>query len=453
MDLAEPTGPIESSSAEHSTVRLSPLPRAWQATASHASRTFSALRNRHFRRLWLGYLPSTIAFQMGQIASGYLVYRLTGSATVLGLMGLAWSIPLLLFSLVGGVVADRVPRRNLVLASQCIIGTAALITAVLVITGWVQVWHLFVLGLVQGTVFSFNMPARQAFIAELVGKDDLMNAIALQNAAMNLSSVAGPALAGYLIALPAVGVGGVYLLMAGANVLVFLTLIGLPAGASRGARRRPGLEELTAGLRFLITSRPLRTLLLMAVIPMFLGMPYMTLLPVFALSVLRAGSEGLGLLSGANGIGALAGSLLVAAWGNAPRKALLQLSVGIIYGLALVAFALAGSLPLAVLALLLVGLAASAYRSLNNTLIMSYTPPELYGRVMSVYLMTFALMPLSSVPAGALADSIGPQVTVGGAGLLLAASILAIARLHPDHHEPLSRSPLSARAGQEVTAG
>jgi MFS family permease len=453
MDLVEPAGPTESSSAEHSAARLSPPPRVWQATAGHASRTFSALRNRHFRRLWLGYLPSTIAFQMGQIASGYLVYSLTGSATVLGLMGLAWSVPLLLFSLVGGVVADRVPRRNLVLASQCIIGSAALLTAVLVVTGWVQVWHLFVLGLVQGTVFSFNMPARQAFIAELVGKDDLMNAIALQNAAMNLSSIVGPALAGYLIALPAIGVGGVYVLMGGANVLVFLTLIGLPAGASRGARGRPGLDELTAGLRFIAGSRALRTLLLMAVIPMFLGMPYMTLLPVFALSVLQAGSEGLGLLSGANGIGALAGSLLVAAWGNAPRKALLQLSIGIIYGLALVAFALAGSLPLAMLALLLVGLAASAYRSLNNTLIMSYTPTELHGRVMSVYLMTFALMPLSSVPAGALADSIGPQLTVGGAGLLLAASILTIVRLHPDHRESLSRGPLSARAEEEVAAG
>jgi len=450
MRLAGPAGPATHAGPEHDAARLSLLRQVWRRTVSHAGRTFGALQNRHFRRLWLGYLPSTIAFQMGQVASGYLVYSLTGSATVLGLMGLAWSIPLLLFSLIGGVVADRVPRRNLVLASQCIIGTMAAITAVLVITGWVQVWHLFALGLVQGTVFSFNMPARQAFIAELVGKDDLMNAIALQNAALNLSSIAGPALAGYLIALPAVGVGGVYVLMAMANALVFLTLIGLPAGASRGATRRPGLEELTAGLRFIYYSPPLRTLLLMAVIPMFLGMPYMTLLPVFALSVLRAGSEGLGLLSGANGIGALAGSLLVAAWGNAPRKALLQLSVGIMYGLALIVFALAGTLPLAMLTLVVVGLAASAYRSVNSTLIMGYTPPELHGRVMSVYLMTFALMPLSSVPAGALADRIGPQVTVGGAGVLLAVSILAIARLHPAHHDAAPLSSLSTRVEEHA---
>jgi MFS family permease len=294
------------------------------------------------------------------------------------------------------------------------------------------VWHLFALGLVQGTVFAFNMPARQAFIAELVGRDDLMNAIALQNAAMNLSSVAGPALAGYLIAVPAVGVGGVYVLMAVAYLVVIITLLGLPAGRSRGARR-PGLEEVTAGVRFMRDSPPLRTLLLLAFIPTFLGMPYMTLLPVFALRVLQAGSPGLGLLSGASGAGALAGSLIVAAWGSARHKGALQLGVGVLYGVALVAFALAGTLPVAATVLVVVGLASAAYRSLNSTLVMSYTPAELHGRVMSVYLMTFSLMPLSGLPAGALADSVGPRLTVAGAGVLLALSVLAITRLHPDH--------------------
>jgi predicted MFS family arabinose efflux permease len=183
---------------------------------------------------------------------------------------------------------------------------------------------------------------------------------------------------------------------------------------------------------------------------MFLGSPYMTLLPVFALDVLDSGSQGLGLLGGSNGLGALVGSLVVAAMSASSRRGALQMAAGVVCGVMLLVFAFAGALPLACASLVIVGLCSAAYRSLNSTMVMSITPPGLYGRVMSVYMMTFALMPLASIPAGALADRIGPQITVGGAGALLVVSVLAIMQFRPRTAQP---GRLHPRAGLDAEQG
>ncbi|HEV8634321.1 MAG TPA: MFS transporter [Chloroflexota bacterium] len=391
-------------------------------------KTFASLRHPDFALMMAGTLPGTLAMQMGMVAFGYLAYEISGSATALGLIGLAWGIPMLFLSLIGGVVADRVPRRTILIVTQGTIGCAAVVNALLLYGGKLQLWHLYAVALVQGTAFAFNMPARQAMSAELVGKEDLSNAMALFNANMNLTRVVGPAIAGLLIALPQVGVSGVFGLMAAAYVLVILTFWRIRGGRTRaGANRGSGLQQLQEGLSYIRSNRKLIMLLTLGFLPMMLGMPYQLLMPVFALGVLRVGPEGLGMLNAASGIGALLGSLALASLGNFGGKARLQSITGIAFGLSLLGFALAPSYAAALLILPALGAASSAYMALNNTLVMENTPRQFYGRVMSVYMMTFSLMPLASVPFARLADEIGARPTLAAAGALLAYLVAVIA--------------------------
>lgn len=392
------------------------------------ARTFAALRHRDFALMMGGTLPAMLAMQMGMVATGYLAYELTGSATALGLMGLAWGVPMLCFSLVGGVVADRVPRRTILLATQLLIGIAACINAFLINTGRLQMWHLYAVALLQGTAFSFNMPARQALAADVVGREDIANAMALFNANMNLTRVVGPAVAGMLIAAPAIGIGGVFMLMAGAYVLVLIAFWQIKGGRKpAGQSRASGFEQLKVGLAYIGSNKPLIMLLTLGFLPMALGMPYQMLMPVFALGELRVGPEGLGLLNAAAGVGALIGSLALASLGNYPHKPRLQTYMGLVFGLSLLAFAISPSFGFALLILPLLGAASAAYMALNNTLVMEHTPRQFYGRVMSVYMMTFSLMPLASVPYAAMADQIGLRPTLAVAGALMAYIVAVVA--------------------------
>jgi MFS family permease len=405
-----------------------PAPTIGAPAGASWAKTFAALRHRDFAIMMGGTLPAMLAMQMGMVATGYLAYELTGSATALGLMGLAWGVPMLCLSLVGGVVADRVPRRTILIATQAAIGIAACINAFLINAGLLQIWHLYAVALLQGTAFSFNMPARQALAADVVGREDMANAMALFNANMNLTRVIGPAVAGMLIAAPAIGVGGVFTLMAAAYVLVLIMFWQIqggrrPAGQSRGS----GVEQLKIGLAYIGSNRPLILLLTLGFLPMALGMPYQMLMPVFALGELRVGPEGLGLLNAAAGIGALLGSLVLASLGNYPHKARLQTYTGICFGVSLLGFAIAPSFGFALLILPVLGAASAAYMALNNTLVMEHTPREFYGRVMSVYMMTFSLMPLASVPYAALADEIGLRPTLAMAGALMAYIVAVVA--------------------------
>ena len=411
---------LEPSSAVEPIVKRA-APPTWQ-------RTFLALRHRDFAVLMSSALIHMMVMQMGMVAFGYMAYELSGSATALGLMGLAWGIPMLTLSLVGGVVADRVPRRTIMMVTQATIGTGALINAVLIFTGTMQLWHLFAVALIQGTSFAFNMPARQALIAELVGQEDLHNAIALNNANMNLNRILGPALAGFLIATPAVGVGGVFFLMATAYIVVIALIFQIRGGQKRaGTSKRPPIDQLIEGLQFIRASPRLLTLLSLGFIPMLLGMHYQMLMPVFALGLLKVGPEGLGLLSMASGVGALVGSLAIAALGSFRGQDRLQSMLGIGFGVSLVGFALAPNFVVSLGVLVIVGATSAAYQSLNNTLVMENTPREFHGRVMSVYMMTFSLMPLATVPIGWLVDQIGARLTVGTSGALLAIVVAVIA--------------------------
>ncbi|MCX6020166.1 MAG: MFS transporter [Chloroflexi bacterium] len=387
----------------------------------------ASFKERDFLILWMGNLGSMTAMGMQQVAMGYLAYRLSGSATALGAVTLAWGVPQLIFSLVGGVVADRFPKRNLLITSQSVMFTVALINTILIATGMIQLWHLVMLGLVQGTVFAFNMPARQALVPALVGRDNLANAVALNNAGMNLTRVLGPSLAGYLISVPGIDVAGVYFTMALCYLVALGMLFQIPS--SRGGRGQATKgsvsEQLTAGIRYIWGQPKLTVLLVAAFAVVLLGQPYQSLMPIFALKVHNVGSQGLGMLSAAAGIGAFLGSLVVAYISAYPRKEIVQSVAGLVFGVALLCFALAPTFQLALAMMLIVGAAGNMYMALNNTLIMINTEPSMYGRVMSVYMMTFAMMPLSSFPMSVLADAIGAPWTIAGAGVLTALAVAA----------------------------
>lgn len=396
-------------------------------------RPFTALEERDFRNLWVGMLPGTLAMQMGMVTTGWVAYEISGSAASVGFVSLGSGIPMLTLGLFGGVVADRFPKRRTLLMTQSLIGAAAAICAVLVLTGIVQIWHLMLISAMQGVGFAFNMPSRQAFVAQLISRERLMNAVALNNAGMNFSRVIGPSIAGVFIAV--IGPGEVYVAMALMYAFVVYSLTRIPqTGAPLGTHRPHPLRSLADGLGYVKSNGTVFTLLLLAFAPVLLGMPYQQLMPVFADDVFQVGAGGLGLLLSVNGVGALIGSLAVAGIGNGFRKrGLLQMALGILFGVAVAVFALAQSYPIALVMLLIAGATSAGFQSLNSTLVMTNSKPAYHGRVMSVYMLTFSAMPLGVVPFGALSDIYGAPITIGIGGLLLTGVIAAVGLLHPSY--------------------
>jgi MFS family permease len=378
-------------------------------------------------------LPGTMAMQMGMVAVGYVAYDISGSAAAVGLVSLGSGVPMLTLGLFGGVVADRFPKRTVLVMTQSLIGIAAVINAILVISGVIQIWHLMLVSALQGVGFAFNMPSRQAFVGQLVSRDRLMNAVALNNAGMNFSRVIGPSIAGALIGF--IGAGGVFIIMAAMYVFVVVSLIRIPQrGEPLGSSNRPSpLRSLADGLGYIRGNGVVFTLLVLAFAPVLLGMPYQSLMPVFAEDVFDVGAEGLGLLLTVNGIGALIGSLTIASMTAFRRRGLLQMILGILFGVGVAAFAFPESFMLALPALLLVGFASAGFQSLNSTLVMNNTEPAYHGRVMSVYMLTFSAMPLGVVPFGWLADHYGAPVTIGIGGVILVFVIALVGALHPSY--------------------
>jgi MFS family permease len=397
---------------------------------------FASLSNKHFRALWVSMLFFFTAMQMSFIAQGLLVYELAGTAKAIGLVGLAWGLTQLPSSLIAGVAADRLPKRGLIVFSQSTMAVTALITAILAQTGAIQVWHIFVLALFNGVVFSFTVPARQAWIPELVGEGQLMNAVALNSAAFTFTGILGPALAAILIAVPKVDLAEVYFLMSGCYVMVVFMVLRIPGGQPMAGReRRHPLRELADGFRYVRRHPTLPYVLLMGFIPIVIAMPYRTFFPVFQDEVYHVSAKWVGVMGAVMAVGALGGALGVASLSNASRRSTIQIVGGLAFGVGLILLGAAPTIWFGLLALLFVGFASNGYWALNNTLVLSSTKPEYYGRVMSVYMISWAVSPFVAFPESALADLIGVQWLVVGIGVTLIAALLVVVALLPGHRK------------------
>ncbi len=380
-------------------------------------RVISSLKNRNFFLLWLGMFASYNGMQMLIIARGWLVYTMTESPLALGLVAAGMGAPIVLFSIFGGAVADRVRKRNLLLVTQSCICLLNVTMTILISTHLVALWHLVTSSILTGVIFSFSMPTRQALIVELVGPDDLTNAIAINSMAMNICRIASPALAGLLIKL--IDIPGVYWIVVFSYGTSLVTLIMIPpGGVTTAGPHVPLIRDVVVGLRYIRDNATLLALLVIAIVPILFATPYQMLMPVFAKSIFKVGETGLGLLMSAGGVGALCGSTFIASLGNIQRKGLLMLLTGTIFGTALVLFGLSKSLLMAFICLVFVGSGGSMFMTLITSLIMINTPKNLIGRVMSIFIMTFGLMPLAMLPAGALAKVFGaPLIVSVGSGI------------------------------------
>ena len=392
--------------------------------------TFSSLENRTYRLYWMSLLASFSAQQMNLVVRGWLVYELTDSALALGLVSAAAGVPILLFSLYGGVIVDRVDKRKLLIVTQALTAVATLTIAVLISTGAIALWHLIIAAIANGLILSFDLPGRQAIIPQLVEQRQIMNAVALGSGATNLTRVIAPALGGVLVGV--MGIDGVYYLIvacyaASAAFLLTMPALLTPTRDSKATVR----SDLIEGLRYIRRSSVLPALLAMAVVPIAFGMPYMMLMPVFAIDVHNVGASGLGYLMAAAGIGALAGSFLVASLGDFKHKGALLLVASASFGVFLILFANSNYFYIALFFLLGVGMANSIYMATNNTLLQINTEDRMRGRVMSLYMMTIGLLPIAVLPASAIAESLGGPVAIGAGGAILLIFTLAMTLLRP----------------------
>ncbi|MBI3670978.1 MAG: MFS transporter [Acidobacteria bacterium] len=386
-----------------------------------------ALRHRNFQLFLGGQLISLIGTWMQMVAQSWLVYRLTGSALLLGTVGFAGQIPVFLLAAAGGTVADRHNRHRVVIAAQASAMLLALVLAGLTLAGRVQVWQIVLLAALLGVVNAFDIPARQSFLVEIVGKEDLMNAIALNSSMFNGARVVGPAVAGLLVA--SIGEGWCFFANGMSYLAVIAGLLLMKLAPQRVADRNASpLDHIAEGFGFAWRTEPIRALLLLIGLVSMVGMPYTVLMPIFADQILHGGPRGLGLLMGATGVGALAGALVLAA-----RAGLTGLGRWVVlssagFGASLILFSFSRWFWLSFVLLLPAGFAMMLEMAVSNTLIQAMVPDHLRGRVMAVYSMMFmGMAPMGALGAGVVAQKLGAPwtVAIGGAVCLVGAGIFA----------------------------
>ena len=390
--------------------------------------TFVSLRYPNYRRWFIGQSLSLMGTWMQSVAQGWLVYDLTGSKLALGMISFAGSIPTLFLMLPAGAIADRVPKRRLLMATQSVMMLLAFVLALLTATKALQVWQVALLAFGLGVCNSFDAPSRLALAVELVeDRRDLQNAIALNATMFNMARVVGPALGG--IALAAVGPAWCFGLNGLSFLAVLIALSGmrLPGDVPGARSSERFVEQVRAGLRYVWGSHAgvVRTVVALVAVSSLFAMSYAVLMPVYAADVLKVGEAGLGALNAAVGAGALVGSLTLAVLSRYSRKGL-QLTIGsFVFPLALLGFAVSRSFPLSLALLGVAGFGFVTQNATSNALVQSIVPDALRGRVMSVYsLMFFGTAPFGALTAGVLAQAFGPTVAVlFGAGVALAFSL------------------------------
>ena len=389
------------------------------------------MHHRNYRLYWVGQLISLIGTWMQSTAQQWLVYRLTGSAVDLGLVTFLNSLPALLLSLFAGVAVDRVDKRKWLVVTQTIMMVLAFVLTALTVTNTVRYWHVLVLAALLGTVNTFDMALRQAFTVEMVGKEDLMNAIALNSSIFNGARLIGPAVAGLLVArvgeATAFGLNG----LSFAAVIAGLLMMALPPYAPRTERPDP-FGELREGLSYIGGNRTVMALGIVAAIPSIFGFSYSTLIPVMVGDVLGLGADGYGSMVSAIGLGALVAAFSLAALGGYRRKGRLLTLATFVFAAALAGFAVSRVIVLSLIALALAGWAMVTHLATTNTLLQLEIPDALRGRVMAAYVWCVAgTAPLGAIFYGQLAQMYGAPFTVLVGAAICAASAVAVQVFFP----------------------
>jgi MFS family permease len=390
-----------------------------QTRSSRFAHAWRALRHRNFRLYFTGQSISLVGTWITRIATSWLVYRLTGSAFLLGVVGFAGQIPTFLLAPFAGVIVERMDRRRLLLWTQVLAGIQSLLLAALTLANVITIHEILALSVFQGLINAFDMPGRQAFLVQMVSSDgekpdkrDLSNAIALNSSIVNLARLIGPAIAGFIIA--AVGEGWCFLIDGTSYIAVVASL--LMMRVPRVASERPTasmLGQLKEGWSYVAGFRPIRTILLLFALISLMGMPFMVLMPIFAAQVLHGGPHTLGFLTGASGVGALVSAISLA-FRKSVRGLTTMIQVSAFcFGGGLILFGLSRSLALSLLVLLVAGFGMMQGLAASNTVIQTLVPEDKRGRVMSYYTMAFVGMaPFGSLLAGGLARRFGAPHTV-----------------------------------------
>ena len=394
---------------------------------------FGALAHRNFRLFFIGQGISLVGTWMQNVGEGWLILTLTNSPFYVGLTAALSSLGVLLFSLYAGVIADRVDKRRFIIFMQLAFMLEALTVAILVWTGVVAVWQVLLLATILGIASAFDIPMRQSFVVEMVGKDDLMNAIALNSSLFNGARVIGPAIAGFLIG--AVGIAWCYFLNGVSYIAVIagLLLMQLPPRAppARAASAWTGFREVLAYLR---DDRRLRVLMILTAVISVFGFPYIAMMPVFARDVLHRGATGYGALTSSIGIGAVIGALGIAlASARIRARGRLMLAGGTAFGILLILFSASRVLGLSMALLALTGCAMIVNNSLTNTLIQTTAPDHLRGRVMGFYSFVFVGMaPFGAFLFGLVAEHVGAPATLAAGGVIVALAVTIAGWMVPE---------------------
>ncbi|MFW6093847.1 MAG: MFS transporter [Pseudomonadota bacterium] len=400
-----------------------------------SSDILKALHVPDFRWLWVGSLGSSFAMNMQIVARGWLVYTLTSSAMDLAWVTLSFMLPTVAFSLWGGVVADRVPKRRIITLAQSMNCAATVVMALIILSDRVTFWDFIWFGFFNGTVLALSMPARQAFVPELIPERLIFTAMALNTTGWNLSRILGPALAGFLIAWVAAGdtsstygVGIVYLMIA---FLYFLSAATMLLVKRPGRIKEPDdkspLGDMVDGLRYVRANPPVLGLILLSIVPFLFGMPLNTLLPAFNEDILGGGPDDLGLLMSSMGVGAILGSLMLAAMGDMRNKGFWLIATCIGWGVFTAAFGSARVVWLAVALVAAVGWLSAWNMSLNRGLLQMQVEGGMRGRIMSIDMMSHGLMPLGVVPISMIAERYSVAVALEAAGAVFVLVVAALA--------------------------
>jgi MFS family permease len=401
------------------------------ATPPKWATTLRALRHRNFQLFFGGQLISLTGTWMQSVAQAWLVYSMTKSALLLGSVGFASQIPVFLFAPFGGITADRVNRQRLVIATQTCSMILAGILAWLTLSGRVQVWHIFVLASLLGVVNAFDIPGRQSFLIDMVGKEDLMNAIALNSSMFNGARVVGPAVAGILVS--KIGEGWCFEANAFSYIAVIVGLLLMKVRSVPRKSSHSPIEDIIEGFRWVNRTKIIRSLLFLIGLVSLVGMPYTVLMPVFADKILHGGARGLGILMGATGVGALFGALTLAAKTGIKGLGRWVTITCATLGISLVLFSRSTSFWLSAVLLLPCGYSMMLQMACSNTLIQTIVPDHLRGRVMSLYSMMFmGMAPFGAFFGGALASRTSAPTTVAVGGIACVLGAIWFGRALPE---------------------